>query len=105
MGSYRDNRIAKRVPYPVEAECFGDGVSPVTIRIGDLSASGAFIDTLIALPPGTVLNLRFALPDAEVSVRAEVRYAMPQIGMGVRFLDLQPEHHAAINNFVHKGTA
>lgn len=104
-GSYSDKRVSKRIPYPVEAEFYGVGVSPVNLRIGDLSATGAFIDTITALPLGSVLSLRFVLESTEISVQAQVCYSMPQIGMGVRFLDLAPDQRDLIQSVVQKGSA
>jgi hypothetical protein len=60
-------------------------------RINDLSTAGAFIDSITAVAPGSVLKLRFRVRGYTIETEAEVRYSMPQIGMGVRFVSLKPE--------------
>ena len=97
-----DKRASKRVSYPCEVECSGVGVgmSPLNPRISDLSVTGAFIDSMVTLPEGTNLKLKFSLPSLIVSCNAVVMHEMPQFGMGVRFLELAPEQLAALEEIV-----
>jgi hypothetical protein len=103
--SYAEKRISKRVAYPCDAECYGAGISPVKLRLGDISETGAFLDTLAGLRPGAQLHLRFPLGERQLDVIAEVRYVMPQIGVGVRFLDVGQEERAMLSAFVRSGSA
>jgi hypothetical protein len=79
----------------VESQALG-GVK--TARINDLHTGGAFIDVVTPFPIGSVLQLRFRLRDNEINVKAEVRYSMANIGVGVRFLDLSDEGRDLIEN-------
>lgn len=96
----KDKREAKRISYLCEVECEGVGVSRLATRINDLSMTGAFIDSLTCYAPGTSLRLRFHIKDVLIETAAEVRYAMPQMGMGVRFLDLKPDQLAALESLI-----
>jgi hypothetical protein len=69
-------------------------------RINDLSLAGAFIDSITCYAPGTILRLRFHVQDVSIETAAEIRYTMPQMGMGVRFIDLEPDHLAALENLI-----
>jgi hypothetical protein len=100
MNSAKDRRDAKRITYICEVECDGSGVSRLATRINDLSMTGAFIDTMTNFSPGTVLELRFHVKDVRIETTAEVRYCMQGMGMGVRFLDLKPEHAAALESLI-----
>ncbi len=95
-----ERRKAARVTYFAEAWLEGLDVSRTSVRLGDLSTEGAFVDARTVLPPGTVARLRFRLEEREISVMTEVRYAIPAIGMGLQFLDLPPGDRAAIQTFV-----
>jgi hypothetical protein len=97
-----DKRASKRVSYPCEVECSGVGVgmSPLNPRISDLSVTGAFIDSMVTLPEGTSLKLKFSLPSLVVSCMGVVMHEMPQFGMGVRFVDLTPQQTVAIEEIV-----
>jgi hypothetical protein len=97
-----DKRANKRVSYPCEVECSGVGVgmSPLNPRISDLSVTGVFIDSMVTLPEGTNLKLKFSLPSLVVSCQGVVMHEMPQFGMGVRFVNLTPEQTVAIEEIV-----
>jgi hypothetical protein len=91
-------RMAPRIPFPCDVECAGAGDHP---RLSDLSASGAFIDSLNEVPEGSRVNLKFSLPTGQVvRVDAEVVHSMPLFGMGVRFLDLAEDQRRAIEQVV-----
>ena len=96
----KERRVAKRISYICEVECDASGVSRLATRLNDLSMTGAFIDSMTCFAPGTILNLRFHVKDIRIETTAEVRYSMPQMGMGVRFLDLKPEHVAALESLI-----
>jgi len=95
-----DRRESKRISYLCEVECEGLGVGRLATRINDLSATGAFIDSMTCYSPGTTLRLRFHLNNIPVATTAEVRYTIPQTGMGVRFLSLDPRAQAALESFI-----
>ena len=102
MGHGRDRRDAKRVSYICEIECEAEsevaGSTRITTRLCDLSLSGAFIDSTTSFAPGTVLILTFQA--AEVKISAEVRYEMPEGGMGVRFVGLTLDQTAALERLI-----
>jgi hypothetical protein len=100
MSNDKDRRVAKRISYVCEVQCAGSGISPLATRINDLSVTGAFIDSIICYPPGTVLTLRFHVKDMLIETAAEVRYSMPPMGMGLHFLNLQPDHLAALESLI-----
>jgi len=70
----------------------------VATRPPDISTRGMFINTTKTFPEGAVLNVRFrlAISGHEVRSRAEVRYCLPGVGVGVEFIDIAREHVRAI---------
>lgn len=70
----------------------------VTVHPPDLSPMGMFINTPEVFPEGAVLKLQFRLVRSgyEVQTRAEVRYCVPGVGIGIEFIDLLEEHFRAI---------
>jgi len=70
----------------------------IVTRPPDISTRGMFINTTRTFPEGAVLNVRFrlALSGAEVHSRAEVRYCLPGVGVGVEFIDISDESVQAI---------
>ena len=86
MSTNDERRREDRVPYILDVRCkeFGPG----QFRISDLSRTGAFIDTLNFVRPGSILQLGFQLQELDITVMAEVRHCVKSIGIGVQFLDL-----------------
>lgn len=95
-----DKRGAKRIAYPCEVESTGVGANPMNPRISDLSVTGAFIDSMSAVPVGSCLKLKFTLPTGKMVVDAEVVHAMEHFGMGVRFLNLTDEQRQALERVI-----
>jgi len=58
--------------------------------MSDLSASGCYVETQTPLETGTRLQILFKLPDRPFAVAGTVRYAHPNMGMGIEFLKLSP---------------
>ena len=70
----------------------------IVSRLPDVSTGGMFITTAKMFPEGAVLNLwfRLELTGREVRTRAEVRYCVPGVGVGVEFVGIQTQAVSAI---------
>ncbi len=77
-------------------------VEEVPIRPPDVSVQGMFIQTTRHFSEGAVLKVRFRLARSqyEVHARAEVRYCLPGVGVGVEFVEISDEARNAIENEV-----
>src|SRR5436305_10908610 len=98
MNSGKERREAKRISYICEVECEGAGINRLATRITDLSITGAFIDSMINYAPGTQLTLKFRVKDQPIETECEVRYSLRQMGMGVQFINMRPEHLALLEH-------
>ncbi len=96
-----ERRQAERIPYPCEVVCtILDGTAIGSARLSDLSAQGAFIESLNEVPVGTLLHLQFQVGERTVDALARIVQVMPQFGFGVRFERMLPADAAAISAFV-----
>ena len=95
-----DRRESKRITYICEVECETAGASRLTTRINDISKTGVFIDSMSSFAVGSVVKLKFRVMDHLIETLGEVRYSMPQVGMGVRFLNLTGEHVALLESLI-----
>jgi PilZ domain len=59
----------------------------LTCRVTEISRKGCYIDTMNAMPVGTLLNLRISRDQGDFITRAKVVYAHQNMGMGLTFLD------------------
>jgi hypothetical protein len=64
----------------------------------DISTRGMFFNTNRTFPEGAVLNVQFRLANSgvEIQTRAEVRYCLSGVGVGVEFVDISPKAVRAI---------
>ncbi len=70
----------------------------IPTRVPDLSATGMFINTARSFVLGTVLKISFRLAGSGylVETRAEVRFCLEGVGVGVEFVEISDEARAAI---------
>ncbi len=99
-----EQRTSPRVSLFQEIVCEGADGSARS-QAADISVGGMFID--LASPPfapADLITVRFALEPDEgpVVVEAAVNYVQEGIGMGIRFLNLDPAHRERIAAFVDK---
>jgi len=66
----------------------------------DISREGMYISTQAELLSGAVLDLSLKINDVPITAKAVVQHAQPGIGIGVKFINLIPEHYAIIKKFV-----
>jgi hypothetical protein len=61
-----------------------------------------FVNTSRNFPEGAVLNVQFRLGQSglHVSTRAEVRYCLPGVGVGIEFIDISEDAVRAIEREV-----
>jgi c-di-GMP-binding flagellar brake protein YcgR len=88
-----------RVPLVTQVS-FGDGQALALVK--DISIGGMFIETRHPPPSGSPIQLRFNLdPDSPVVVAvAHVSYVVKAAGMGVQFVEIQPEDQRRIQAYI-----
>ena len=97
--AWSTHRLAPRMGSFQDLSVTYEGYSEdVITRPPDISTRGMFINTNRSLPEGAVLNVRFRLTHSGVEVRSrcEVRYCLPGVGVGVEFIDIDPDSVRAI---------
>ena len=77
-----------RVPFPIEIRN-QDGVgSHMNTKSADISGRGCYVETMLPLPIGKLLNITFWLDTERVSTPAVVRSCDGGVGMGIEFTGL-----------------
>lgn len=80
-----------RVPFPIEIRD-PDGVgSHMGTKSADISARGCYVETLMPLPVGKVLNITFWLDSQRISTPAVIRSCDGGVGMGIDFTGLDEQ--------------
>lgn len=77
----------------------------IPVRAPDISASGMFINTGRRFPDGAIIKVHFRLTRSsyEINARAEVRYCLPGVGIGVEFIEISDESRQAILDEIQVG--
>jgi hypothetical protein len=99
-------RLAPRVSSLRDLSVTYEGRSEdIALKPPDISTRGMFVNTKHNFPEGAVLNVQFRLgrSGVQISTRAEVRYCLPGVGVGIEFVDISPEAIKAIENEVDLG--
>ncbi len=103
-----NRRIHPRFPFEIEVT-FRSEHNFFTGFTENISEGGLFVATHCPVPVGTTFPMSFTLQgrDEPIQVTCEVRWVRPYHdgldsppGLGVRFLDLQPEARTAIQDFL-----
>lgn len=92
-------RSFERFPHLQELRLSYEGrTGLVPVRPPDISPVGMFINTPEKFQEGAVLKLEFRLARSghEIRARAEVRFCLPGVGVGIEFVNLPKEHAQAI---------
>jgi uncharacterized protein (TIGR02266 family) len=74
-------------------------------RGANISAGGIFLERTIPHPLGTVVNLQFTLPEDTLPIRVKgeivnVGEASTELGMGIKFLELNEVDRKRILDFI-----
>lgn len=70
----------------------------IPVKVPDISTRGMFINTAKYFPQGAVLKVSFRLVRTNVLIqtRAEVRYCLEGVGIGIEFVDIASADQDAI---------
>jgi hypothetical protein len=69
-------------------------------RTSDLSRGGCYVDTISSFPAGSVVTMRLTKETRSFEVQAEVVYSLTGMGMGVKFVDADPEQLSTVDKWV-----
>lgn len=83
-----ERRKQKRISAVIDVDWEGN-VANYEARTSDLNTEGCFIDTIGHATVGEIINFRLRLPAEDgIELQAEVVYAFPNTGFGVRFINV-----------------
>lgn len=69
-------------------------------RTSDLSVVGCYLDTTNSLPIGTEVRVQIAHNDKTFTAFGIIAYCLPNMGMGVRFTDVDLEQHEILEGWL-----
>jgi hypothetical protein len=106
-GRDRERRASARLPIEMWVEELLEG-SQVFRRAGNLSVGGMYLDQTIPIPVGTRVRLRFTLPGDSVPILVTGEIvsisSTDALGMGVKFVGVEPAAQARIDAYVNRSS-
>ncbi len=105
---YEHLRQHRRISLRTELWIGQDGIFTRTDELlRDLSSGGAYVQSQQVFPIGSILNLRFKVPNVTnfVTCTAIVRNMEVGDGLGVQFLDLSGENLRQVEQYIEKTLA
>jgi hypothetical protein len=95
-----NTRRSERLPLRLEVRLSGLS-GHHGARTSDISLGGCYIETIGSVTAGERVQIEFQLPTgAWVSLQGEVVYCHPNLGFGVRFLDVGEQELAALRGIL-----
>ena len=96
-----ENRTQVRFPFTAAAEVYElRSQTSVKGRCSDLSSGGCYVDTLIPFAVGSVVRIRIERNAREFEAAGIVAYAHVQMGMGLAFTEIKPEHQDVLRCWI-----
>jgi len=96
-----ERRRAPRCPLIASAEVIELQTNTrLRARISDLSLVGCYLDTTNPLPVGTEVSLNISHNDATVAALGVVTHSQANMGMGIRFTDVQLDQNEILDGWL-----
>ena len=84
--------------FPFREDILIDGAKLCTSN--EISEGGLFVSAIQIFEEGEVIDLTIPLGGEQITVKGQVKYCQPGIGMGVMFHDLNDEQKGKIRKLV-----
>ena len=85
---YREKRTVPRYSLIAHVEVIEPASDThISGRVSEISRKGCYIDVMITLPPGTLIQLKVLRDQGTFFSKGKIIYAQECMGMGVAFLE------------------
>jgi hypothetical protein len=89
----QEKRRTPRYIFIASAELYQESTDVrVASRVSELSLHGCYLDMMNPFPTDTVVLLKIFAGDLTFQAKGKVVYAMPNMGAGVVFTDVEPKY-------------
>jgi hypothetical protein len=77
----------------------------VASRVGDLSLHGCYLDMMNPFPADTLVRLKIKAGDEVFQSSSRIVHAIPNVGAGAAFLDIDSDAQALLERWVEQAAA
>lgn len=99
--AYQEKRRSPRYSFIASAELIEERADVrIASRVSELSLHGCYLDMMNPFPKGTPVLVKITAGDSFFEAKAEIIYSQPNMGAGVRFLQIEPDSQAALERWL-----
>ena len=89
----REQRRVPRYTFIATAELIEQKTDVrIATRVSELSLHGCYLDMMNPFPQDTLVLVKISAGDVVFQAKAKIIYAQPNLGAGVAFQEIAPEH-------------
>jgi PilZ domain len=98
---YQEKRRSPRYSFIASAELIEQRADVrIASRVSELSLNGCYLDMMNPFPKGTMVLVKISAGEAYFEAKAQIVYAQPNMGAGVGFLEVSPEHQVILGRWL-----
>jgi hypothetical protein len=96
-----ERRVVERLRCSGTGQITQQGVAyPIWAKICDISLGGCYLELIFTLPKHTPIDLRMTINERTFSAKGKVATSHPGIGIGVRFISMDGESRAVLEQII-----
>jgi c-di-GMP-binding flagellar brake protein YcgR len=89
-------RLKAKIPLEIRCPNF----APMRTSTEEVSLCGCYIESMFTMEVGTLLALVFSCEDEKIATNAVVATKYPQVGNGIDFIDMNPQHRLKLSQYL-----
>ena len=98
---YLEKRRSPRYSFIASAELIEEKADVrIASRVSELSLHGCYLDMMNPFPTRTMVLVKITAGDALFEAKSEIIYSQPNMGAGVRFLQVESDAQAVLERWL-----
>jgi PilZ domain len=98
---YREQRAVPRYCFIAHVDVLEPASDTrISARVSEISRKGCYIDVLVTLPTGTIIQLKMLRDQGSFTTKGRIIYVQEGMGMGVAFVDTSEEQLSILDAWI-----
>jgi hypothetical protein len=98
---YREQRSVPRYNFIAHVDVIEPASDTrISARVSEISRKGCYIDVLVTLPIGTIIQVKIVRDQGSFNTRGKIIYVQEGMGMGVAFVDVAEDQLKLLDSWL-----
>jgi hypothetical protein len=98
---YREQRAVPRYNFIAHVDVIEPASDTrISARVSEISRKGCYIDVLVTLPIGTIIQVKIVRDQGSFNTRGKIIYVQEGMGMGVAFMDVAEDQLKLLDSWL-----